>query len=71
MVMVNMDPHHAQECDFEIPLWQFGLHDQASVAVEDLAAGHRFDWHGKMQHIRLDPSQPYRIWRLSLPGEGA
>jgi starch synthase (maltosyl-transferring) len=71
MVMVNMDPHHAHECDFELPLWQFGLHDEASIAVEDLAAGHRFEWHGKTQHIRLDPSQPYRIWRLSLPGEGA
>ena len=71
MVMVNMDPHNAQECAFEVPLWQFGLHDQASIAVEDLAAGHRFAWHGKTQHIRLEPSNPYRIWRLSLPGEGA
>jgi starch synthase (maltosyl-transferring) len=71
MVMVNMDPHHAQECAFEVPLWQFGLHDQASIAVEDLVAGHRFEWNGKMQYIRLEPSNPYRIWRLSLPGEGA
>jgi starch synthase (maltosyl-transferring) len=71
MVMVNMDPHHAQDCAFEVPLWEFGLHDQASIAVEDLAAGHHFEWHGKSQTIRLDPSYPYRIWRLSLPGEGA
>ncbi len=24
-VMVNLDPHHAQEATYEIPLWEFGL----------------------------------------------
>lgn len=68
MVMVNLDPHHAQECDFEVPLWEFGIPDEGSIAVEDLVGGHRFDWHGKFQHIRIAPDEPYRIWRLSHPG---
>jgi len=68
LVMVSLDPHHPQETDFEVPLWEFGLSDFASVAVEDLAEGYRFHWHGKMQHIRLDSDQPYRIWRIS-PGD--
>ena len=67
LVMVNLDPHNAQEADFEVPLWEFGLPDHANVAVEDLAEGHRFAWSGKNQHIRLDPEQPYRIWRIT-PG---
>lgn len=71
MVMVNMDPHHAHGCAFDVPLWEFGLHDHARIAVEDLVEGHRFDWHGKTQHIELTPSEPYRIWRLSLPEENA
>ena len=71
MVMVNLDPHAAHECDFEIPLWEFGLPDDGGIAVEDLVEGHRFDWYGKVQHIRIAPDQPYRIWRLSLPGDGA
>ncbi|MBB3911763.1 alpha-1,4-glucan--maltose-1-phosphate maltosyltransferase [Sphingomonas desiccabilis] len=70
LVMVNMDPHHGQDAGFEIPLWEFGIPDDGSVAVEDLAAGHRFRWHGKHQHIRLDPDQPYRIWRIA-PGDFA
>ncbi|UZK69924.1 alpha-1,4-glucan--maltose-1-phosphate maltosyltransferase [Sphingomonas sp. S1-29] len=70
LVMVSLDPHNPQEADFEVPLWEFGLSDTASIAVEDLAEGHRFDWHGKTQHIRLDPDQPYRIWRIA-PGETA
>ncbi|WP_126173538.1 alpha-1,4-glucan--maltose-1-phosphate maltosyltransferase [Altericroceibacterium xinjiangense] len=71
MVMVNLDPHNAHECDFEIPLWEFGVEDNGTVAVEDLAHGHRFEWSGKAQHIRLAPDEPYRIWRLSVPGGAA
>ena len=70
LVMVSLDPHGAQEADFEVPLWEFGLPDDGSVAVEDLAAGHRFRWHGKNQWIRLDPDEPYRIWRIA-PGDAA
>lgn len=64
LVMVNLDPHQPHECDFEVPLWEFGLPDDGSIAVEDLAGGHRFRWHGKIQHIRLEPAEPYRIWRI-------
>jgi len=71
MVMVNLDPHTPHECDFEVPLWEFALPDNAGVAVEDLAAGHRFEWHGKVQHIRLTPEEPYRIWRIAPPGGAA
>jgi starch synthase (maltosyl-transferring) len=68
MVMINLDPHHPHECDFEVPLWEFGLGDDGAVAVEDLAHGQHFDWHGKVQHIRLAPDEPYRLWRLSPKG---
>ncbi len=43
-----------------MPLWEFGLPDDASIEVEDLVDGHRFTWHGKIQHMWLDPhSDPY------------
>jgi starch synthase (maltosyl-transferring) len=71
LVAVNLDPHHAQECDFEIPLWEFGLADHDGLDVEDLVAGTRFRWQGKVQHLRLDPGRPYAIWRATPPGEAA
>ena len=64
LVMVNLDPHHPQEAAFEVPLWEFGLPDDGTVSAEDLAQGYRFDWRGKDQWIRLDPQEPYRIWRI-------
>ena len=68
LVMVNMDHRHAQEAHFEVPLWEFGLPDDASMEVESLLDGRRFSWHGKVQHVRIDPADcPVRIWRLRPP----
>ena len=49
---VNLDPHNAQAFPFEVPLWEFGLPDDASVEVRDLIHGNRFTWHGKSQWLR-------------------
>ncbi len=68
LVAVSLDPHSAQECDFEVPLWEWGLADYETVEVEDLLHGTRFSWHGKVQHLRLSPSAPYAIWRIRPRG---
>ena len=66
---VLLDPHHSQDFQFEVPLWEFGLPDDASIEVEDLIHGNRFTWHGKLQSLTLEPQdQPYAIWRLIPPG---
>ncbi|WP_296330595.1 alpha-1,4-glucan--maltose-1-phosphate maltosyltransferase [Reyranella sp.] len=66
LVAISLDPHHAQETGFEIPLWEWKLPDDGAIEVEDLVRGDRFAWHGKNQHLRLDPSVvPFAIWRLS------
>lgn len=66
LVAISLDPHHPQETGFEIPLWEWKLPDDGAIEVEDLVSGERFVWHGKNQHLRLDPAVlPYAIWRLS------
>ena len=35
-----------------------------TVRMEDLVEGCRFRWAGKRHVIKLDPAQPYRIWRV-------
>jgi starch synthase (maltosyl-transferring) len=72
LVAVNIDPQNAQGCHFEVPLWEFGLHDQAAIGVEDLVGGGSFTWTGKVQHMLLDPRhRPYAIWRLIPPQGGS
>jgi len=68
---VLLDPHAARTFGFEVPLWEFGLPDEASIEVEDALHGTRFTWHGKAQSLTLDPeTRPYAIWRLFPPGRG-
>lgn len=65
---VNIDPHNVQECHFEVPLWEFGLGDDASIEVEDMISKTRFTWNGKIQWLKLDPqTRPYAVWRLFAP----
>jgi starch synthase (maltosyl-transferring) len=67
LVAVSLDPHIAQEAAFQVPLWEFGLTDQAAISVTDLMLGESFMWYGKDQRIRLDPAEsPFRIWRLEV-----
>lgn len=71
LVAVSLDPHQAQEADFEVPLWEWGLADDASIAVEDLMRQQQFVWTGKVQHLRLDPTElPFAIWRLTPLSRG-
>lgn len=65
---VSLDPFNGQGGHFEVPLWEFGLPDDGSIDVEDLVADYPFTWHGKVQHVYIDPGQrPYFIWRLISP----
>lgn len=65
---VNLDPHTAQDFDFEVPLWEFGLPDDGAVEVQDLIHGNSFAWYGKNHRLNLDPhARPYAVWRLLGP----
>jgi starch synthase (maltosyl-transferring) len=70
LVAVNLDPFAAQEADFEVPLWLFGLADGDGVEVEDVLEDRHFRWSGKLQRMRLTPNRPYAIWRIQ-PGGAA
>jgi starch synthase (maltosyl-transferring) len=66
LVAISLDPHNVQEATIEIPLWEWGLPDQASLAATDLMRGHGFVWHGKLQSVRLDPGElPFCIWQVA------
>jgi starch synthase (maltosyl-transferring) len=64
LVAISLDPHHVQEADFEIPLWEWGRGDHETLEAEDLLRGGHVIWRGKIQHMRLTPEAPYAIWRV-------
>ncbi|TFW10082.1 alpha-1,4-glucan--maltose-1-phosphate maltosyltransferase, partial [Oxalobacteraceae bacterium OM1] len=65
LVAINLDPYHAHEATLELPLWEFGLPDDGNLELDDLLQHRHLTWHGKHQHLRLDPFvSPYAIWRV-------
>lgn len=65
LVAINLDPYHTQHADIEVPLYKFGLHDDASLDAENLLDEKNERWQGKQRQLTLDPQlNPYAIWRL-------
>lgn len=65
LIAISVDPFNTQIAEIELPLWRFGLDDDAALDAEDLARGVAFVWHGKRQVVSLNPQElPYCIWRV-------
>ncbi|MGN7293457.1 maltotransferase domain-containing protein [Rhizobium sp. SAFR-030] len=64
LIGVSLDPHNVQEADVEIPLWSWNLPDNGALNVEDLVSSQKFTLTGKWQRLRLEPNQPFSIWRV-------
>jgi starch synthase (maltosyl-transferring) len=65
LVVVNLDPHHAQEGVAIVPA-HLGL--PPAFAVSDLLTGERFDWRIGRNYVRLDPSYRHaHVLRLEAP----
>ena len=70
LVLVNLDPHRRQDCTYEVPLWEWGLPDNASIEAEDVLNGGRFTFYGKTHQIALDPyDRSVVIFRLLPPAD--
>ncbi len=65
---VNLDPDRPQGAQIEVPLWEFGLPDDAVIEGRDEVLDRDFQWEGKMQQVWLTPDdRPYAIWSLKNP----
>jgi starch synthase (maltosyl-transferring) len=56
VIIVNLDPFHAQDAYVNVPLAEFGLGDSEPYQVHDLLTGERFHWQGARNFVRLDPA---------------
>jgi starch synthase (maltosyl-transferring) len=65
LVIVNLDPVHAQDTFVTVPLAELGLDPDTPYVVEDLLTGARYSWRGARNYVRLDPGlQPGHVLRL-------
>jgi len=56
LVIVNLDPHHAQAGMLELPLADLGIDPEAPFEVTDLLTDETFLWRGSRNYVELDPA---------------
>jgi starch synthase (maltosyl-transferring) len=65
LVVVNLDPHHAQTGRVDVDLAAFGLPPDAQFQVHDLITDARYLWQGARNTVSLDPQRvPAHVLRL-------
>ncbi len=65
IVVVNLDPHHAQTAFLELPLEQLGLTPDRPYQMHDLLSDARYLWQGHRNYVALDPAiMPAHIFRV-------
>ncbi|HLT17285.1 MAG TPA: alpha-1,4-glucan--maltose-1-phosphate maltosyltransferase [Acidimicrobiales bacterium] len=57
LVVVNLDPHHAQETTVRLDLGALGLPPDQPYTVHDELGGGTWEWRGPDAYVRLDPAQ--------------
>ncbi len=55
LVVVNLDPHHAQAGLVELPLDELQIDHQQPYQVHDLLTDARYLWHGSRNYVELNP----------------
>jgi starch synthase (maltosyl-transferring) len=69
VMVVNLDPHHAQSGWVNLRLEELGLSPQGGAAFEvhDLLTNARYTWQGDWNFVRLDPHVcPAHVFRVTL-----
>ena len=62
LVVVNLDPHSPHSATLELPLWEWGMSDDARVELEDLFDGRRFSLTGKYHFVEMTSQTPFLVW---------
>ena len=57
IVVVNLDPHHAQSGFVTLPLDELEIPHDRAFEAEDLLGGDRYLWNGPRNYVELNPSK--------------
>jgi starch synthase (maltosyl-transferring) len=65
VVVVNLDPHHAQSGFLELPLEEWRMDAGRTYQAHDLLSGARYLWSGRRNFVALDPARsPAHVFKV-------
>ncbi|MDX3730970.1 alpha-1,4-glucan--maltose-1-phosphate maltosyltransferase [Streptomyces caniscabiei] len=71
VVVVNLDPHRAQEGTITLDMAELGLGAGESVPVRDELTGESYRW-GRTNYVRLEPGRsPAHVLHVQLPADSS
>ena len=65
LVVVNLDPHHAQSGFIDVPLDEWSLDAHDAYHAYELLSGQRYEWQGPRVFVTLSPAEyPAYVFRI-------
>ena len=65
LIVVNLDPHHAQSGWVTVPIAELGIPPDEPYLVHELLGGDKYIWQGERNFVAIDPHRtPAHILRL-------
>jgi starch synthase (maltosyl-transferring) len=65
LIVVNLDPHHAQSGWVTVPLHELGISPDEPYLVHELLGDDKFIWQGERNYVSIDPQRtPAHILRV-------
>ncbi|MFE7839781.1 DUF3459 domain-containing protein, partial [Streptomyces sp. NPDC057474] len=69
VVVVNLDPHHAEQSTVTLDMAELGLGMDENVSVRDELTGETYLW-GRTNYVRLEPGRaPAHVFHVQLHAE--
>lgn len=66
LIVVNMDPHNAQETSVKFPFHRLQAAVGERFLMSDLMTGNQFVWHDEWNYVRLDPfTMPFHLFKVN------
>ena len=66
LIVVNLDPHHAQSGWLDFPVDSFRVEGNVPYALHDLLTDARYRWQGRRNYVALTPGMGH-IFSIALP----
>ena len=64
LIVVNLDPHYAQQANVHIPFERISLDPDDAFQVHDLITQNTYNWQGDWNFVELHPGMPFHLFKL-------
>ena len=65
LMVVNLDPHYAQNGWVQLPLQKMGITEGHQIRVRDVITGSSYLWDKEWNFIELHPALPFHLFKIS------